>query len=119
MRSKEVELAIKIFKNTNFEKYTYSCKKCSLEDYKNCYTENCHDKSKDTLLNYISELEKDTVSKSVIKDKIKELLLKMEQLQIQYSNEIHYAYKTTNLGQQKLVSEQIKVLNELLKGEEE
>lgn len=56
----------------------------------------------------------DYIPISVIQNKIMNLNLEIEKLQIEYEKEVVNAYKQVNLGKQTMLSEKVKLLQELL-----
>lgn len=73
-------------------------------------------------IKYTRELEQDlfenarnyVIPISVIQNKIMNLNLEIEKLQIEYEKEVVNAYKQVNLGKQTMLSEKVKLLQELL-----
>ena len=61
---------------------------------------------------------KDYIPISVIQNKIMNLNLEIEKLQIEYEKEVVNAYKQVNLGKQTMLSEKVKLLQELLEERE-
>lgn len=61
---------------------------------------------------------KNSIPISVIQNKIMNLNLEIEKLQIEYEKEVVNAYKQVNLGKQTMLSEKVKLLQELLEERE-
>ena len=124
MRSKEVEKAIDFVKF--YKEHCLNIENSNIENYETINDEEFIYKNLDTVLNYISEKEKEnkflrdenniykneTVSKSVIRDKIKEYETKIEKL---HNKKIWNEPVDTILNNRYV--NYINVLKELLEGE--